>query len=317
MRIKEIPIPNSRLTEGSYHIFKILKTQNFGADDSWFIMQDPLGYKVLMPLHFYTRYGFEAGQDVMCRVDRINCNGRMFLEPMHPHYKEGECYDFDVLGKGTKTGITGETEHFVKVIDVLGYEWKVPVYSDKIIEESSAKIACKLERIKKGKLFLSIDSDKALAGGLINGEIYTFCITDEKINPDDGMKYFILEDQQGGKQLLKKKYYLHYGLKKGQQINCRVDKFTMEGFYFLEPENPWYTIGEVYDFKILEINKLIFSDGSEQHVLVLDDKHSEPVKVFISPGQLKNVLAKETIRCMVKGFRKSRAELEIILDAIL
>jgi hypothetical protein len=312
MRIRDVNVSNSRLTEGSYHIFKILKVQHFSDEESYFVLQDPLGYKVLMPAGFYSRYGFVAGQEVQCRVDRINCNGRMFLEPMHPCYKEGESYEFEVLGVGTQTGITGDDEHYITVKDILGCNWKVRVFSREAIDESTAKITCKLEKIKKGKLFLSLDQDKTPEGGLVNGKVYLFLILDEKINPSDGQKYFILEHETGGKQLLKKNYYLHYGLKKGQEIRCRVNKFTSEGFHFLEPENPWYKAGNEYEFRILEIHKLHFSDGTVQDVLLLDDPHSEPVKVFVNSDQTDQLAKKEKVMCRVTGFRKSRLELLII-----
>jgi hypothetical protein len=312
MRIRDIIVSNSRLTEGSYHIFKILKVQHFSDDDSWFVMQDPLGYKVLMPAGFYTKYGFKPGQDVKCRVDRINCNGRMFLEPMHPFYTEGQSYDFDLVETGIHSGITGENEHYIMVKDILGYTWNVRVFSSETIDNQTEKATCKLEKIKKGKLFLSLNHDKVLAGGLENGKVYLFLIEDEKVHPADGQKYFILHHETGGRQLLKKKYYLHYGLKKGQEIRCKVDKFTSEGFYFLEPENPWYKAGGEYEFKILEIHKLHFSDGTIQDVLLLDDPHSEPVKVFVNSTDIIQLAEKETVICRVTGFRKSRPELLVI-----
>lgn len=311
MRIRNLTVSNSRLTEGNYYPFKILKTMELGSD-SFFVMKDPLGYKILMPAHFYHHYGFESGQTIECRVDKINCNGRMFLEPVHPHYREGQIYEFEVLNSGVLINILDEQEYFIRVKDVCGLTWTVKVHSAKNIEENSSKISCRLERIKKGKLFLSLESDKPTHSGLITGKTYSFTIVGERINPGDKLSYFVLKDENGNKHLLKKKYYIHYGLKRGMIIDCTVDKFTSEGFFFLEPENPWYKQGESYEFKILEIQKLHFSDGNVQDVLVVDDPYSEPVKLFIEPGQMEILKKKKTVLCKIDRIRKSRLELIII-----
>ncbi len=310
MRIRNLTVSNSRLTEGSYHIFQILKIISLGTDDTYFVMQDPLGYKVLMPAGYYTKYGFEAGRKIECRVDRINCNGRMFIEPMHPIYKEGEVYEFAIVGSGTRKNITGDDEHYIMVRDALQLEWMVRIFSDKQVHPAAQTIKCRLDRIKKGKLFLSPESDNPNVEGLETGKTYPFLIKEEKINPVDGLRYFILEDEVGRKHLLKKKYYIHYGLKPGQQVKCRVDKFTSEGFFFLEPQNPWYKTGEVYDFKTLEIHKLNFSDGTVEDVLVLDDPHGDDIKLFIN--NVESVKDKKQVTCRVTNIRKSRLELAII-----
>ncbi len=312
MRIRNLTVSNSRLAEGSYHFFHILKSIELGENDSWFVMQDPLGYKVLMPAGFYEKYGFQPGQKVKCRVDRINCSGRMFLEPMHPHYTEGEVYSFQPAGEGKQKSITGDEEFFFRVKDLLGYEWKVRVNSREQIPDMQQQVRCRLNRIKKGKLHLSLENDVSQTGTLETGKSYDFLISDEKINPDDGLKYFILTAPDRSRHVLKKKYYLHYGLKKGQQIRCRVDKFTGEGYYFLEPENPWYKEGKTYAFKPLEIHKLNFSDGTIEDVLVLDDPHGEPIKQFIDSGEVEKLQNRDIVNCRVLRIRKSRIELEVI-----
>jgi len=311
MRIRNLKVSNSRLTEGKYYPFRILKTMELG-NESFFVMQDPMGYKVLMPAHFYPHYGFEPGQTIECRVDKINCNGRMFLEPLHPQYKEGKEYLFDVESSGVRINILDEPEYFITIRDVFGLKWPVKVYSEKYLTENSDTVKCRLERIKKGKLFLSLASDKPAHAGLETGKSYNFTIVNERINPRDKLSYFVLLDENNNKHLLTKKYYTHYGLKKGMQIKCRVDKFTSEGFFFLEPENPWYKQGEKYEFKILEIQKLHFSDGSVQDVLVLEDPYSDDIKTFIEPEQTELLSNQKTVRCKVDRIRKSRLELEII-----
>lgn len=311
MRIRNLTVSNSRLTEGRHYPFRIVKSVNFGQD-AFFVMQDPLGYKVLMPRHFYTHYGFEDGQTIECRVDKINCNGRMFLEPVHPFYKEGEEYPFPIVDYGIRINILDEHETFVKVEDIFKQQWEVRLYKSADSIHESNTLNCILERIKKGRLFLTAANDTPRDGGLKIGETYNFIIVDERINRADNTACFVLKDKNGKKHILRKKYYAHYGLKKGMEIKCRVDKFTSEGFFFLEPENPWYKTGEIYEFKIREINKLHFSDGSIQDVLVVEDPYGEDVKIFIDSKKLEKLSGEEKVKCRLNRVRKSRLELEII-----
>jgi len=311
MEIKKVHIPNARLVEGRSYPFRILKIVSLGPGEDWFVMQDPNGYKILVPENFYRQYGFKPGQTLMCRVDKINCNGRMFLEPEHPHYKEGETYDFELISKGRRKNIINQDERYFIVRDVFSNEWKVRTYDRMLWEDPPFRIPCKVRRIKKGKQFLIIAGEEVRHPDLKPGQIYPFTIVDETINPDDGHSYYILEDVTGSKHLLRKKYYMHYGFRKGQRIDCRVDKFASEGFYLLEPMHPCYETGNIYRFPVERVEELVFTDGFTQKVLVLTDCFGEEVKVFSDDKVAAYLLNKGSVEARVSRIRKSRLELEI------
>ncbi len=311
MHIRKINIPNARLTEGCWYRFRILKVVSLGQDDDWFVMQDPNGYKILVPQRFYDDYGFKAGETISCRVDKINCNGRMFLEPEHPHYKEGETYDFELESKGRRKNIIHQDERFFMVRDVFRNTWKVRTYDTALWDHPPAHIPCKVKRIKKGRLFLVVAGEEVKHPDLEPGKSYTFTIADDMHNPDDGQRYYILEDASGSKHLLRKKYYHHYGLRKGQEITCRVDKFASEGYYLLEPEHPCYQPGKTYTFPVDRVEELVFTDGFAQKVLVLRDCFGEEVKVFVDEETAAYYHDKDQARASVQRIRKSRLEVAL------
>ncbi len=311
MLIKNVKVNNSRLVEGKYYPFQILKTIHLEPENPLYVLTDPLGYKVLMPKKYYLHYGFKEGQLIQCRVDKINCNGRMFLEPLHPHYSEGNYYDFPIIEKGVQKNILNKDEQYLKVQDVFKQNWIVRFSSDELSTLKSITIKCKLDRIKKGKLFLSIATDVLVDSFLQIGNTYEFLVVGERKNVENQVTYWILEDKFGIHHPLVKKYYIHYGIQIGQKIKCTVDKFTSEGYFFLEPENPWYKTGENYHFKILELNKLIFSDGAIQDVLVLDDPYGEVIKIFVEAQTVNQLKNKTEVSCKVKRIRKSRFDLEL------
>jgi hypothetical protein len=75
-------------------ILKIVNRVKFHGNDSFFIVQDIFGDKHLLNASYYSAYDFEIGQEIICRVDKINCKGKVFFEPSHPIYIEGSDYDF-------------------------------------------------------------------------------------------------------------------------------------------------------------------------------------------------------------------------------
>ena len=141
---------NVHLVEGETYPFiihNILQLQD-GAD--YYVLTDINGLKHFMPSFYYLNYGFKIGEEISCKIDRINCTGRIFLEPANPFYKENEIYIFDLESYITQgTNIT----LFVKGINESGIE--VPV-SDLDINSlmTKKKVSCKVQNIKKGKLVL-------------------------------------------------------------------------------------------------------------------------------------------------------------------
>ncbi len=312
--MRSVHIPNSRLTEGKTYPFLILKFVSLEPGEEWMVMQEPRGYKILVPLKYYTTYGFEPGQTVLCRVDKINCNGRMFLEPRHPVYEEGKVYAFELVEKAFRTGITNQPEWYFLVRDVLGNEWKVITRHKQIWDNPPDSTNCLIKRIKKGRLFLVPEGEESVPSVLEMGKSYTFDVVDEKLNPDDGHYYFILKDTWGDKHLLKKRYYRGYSINIGSKINCRVEKFLSEGYFFLEPEHPCYKIGEAYGFRVNRFEELVFTDGFRQKVLVLSDCLGEEVKVHIDEKEVKNLGVCEQVEARVMGINKSRLEVELMAD---
>lgn len=158
MTVKTVKIPNGRLTEGEYYTFTIIKSISFGPEEEYYVMREPNGFKLLMPKKFYIRYGFRSGQQVLCRVDKVNCVGRIFLEPEHPYYEEGKQYNFDVIDVEQLVDVNQGMAQSIVVRDVLNYEWRVSAPDVLMVNKQSASISCLVKRIKKGRLFLELSS---------------------------------------------------------------------------------------------------------------------------------------------------------------
>jgi hypothetical protein len=158
MTVKAVKLPNLKLVQGESYSFTIHKSITLGQNEEYYVMREPFGYKLLMPKTYYVRYGFDIGQQVICRIDKINCIGRVFLEPRHPYYCEGEIYNFDVVRIEKTSEISQNNIYNVVVRDVLGYEWLVVSINEYLVDKQQVSINCLVQRIKKGRLYLMLTS---------------------------------------------------------------------------------------------------------------------------------------------------------------
>lgn len=148
---------NIIFTEGKWFPFRIHNLVQL-QDDSWyFVLQDGNGLKHFMPAEFYENYGLKPGDDISCKIDRINCTGRIFIEPKHPCYKEGECYYFDIIKDANS-----DIENVLMVRENLGNIIKIPVNGIKKVDINEEKsVRCIVKSISKGRLILEIHPEFA------------------------------------------------------------------------------------------------------------------------------------------------------------
>ena len=143
------------LSEGAYFPFRIHNLLQL-QDDAWyFVLQDVNGLKHFMPAEFYENYGFKPGDEIICKIDRINCTGRIFLEPRHPFYSEGETYLFETAANPDSMNVAA-----LIVKDCTGNSIEIVksrINKSEVMEEN--QVRCRVKSIKKGKLILEIAND--------------------------------------------------------------------------------------------------------------------------------------------------------------
>jgi hypothetical protein len=143
------------LSEGNWFPFRIHNYVQL-QDDAWyFVLQDINGMKHFMPAENYQNYGFRTGDEIICKIDRINCTGRIFLEPKHPYYNEGEIYSFDLVSFQKKG-----SEIIIIVREIAGKEIEVPLCGNKNLDiNGEKKVTCLVKSIIKGIPILEISPD--------------------------------------------------------------------------------------------------------------------------------------------------------------
>ncbi len=276
-----------------------------GTDEANFILLGPDKKKYLLPEQYYENYHLLVGQTITCTIDKVNCSGKIFLEPDHPYYKIGERYDFLVLRLAEQENFLGRTQLIAWVRDLHGLEWSCPIDKSEDIEPGYSYLACRVERIKKGELILSLPAMTSRFTSLKAGLIYSFKLLDIKTFENE--EFYVLKDTIGNFHRLPLMHYIQYGFKPGQALEAMVVKYKPNGECLIEPVHPFYKIGESYQFKYSGLQKTIDLFGRIEAVISVIDMFNQEIKVKPQTWQTQlDSYNPESITCLVQNFRKGR-----------
>jgi hypothetical protein len=286
--------------EGQYLNYTVLKHIELNKNEGFFMLKDEYGRKKLLPSEHYRKYNFKKDDTITCRVDHINCSGKVFLEPMHPHYEEGKFYTFTVHQSFISKNKLGEEIRIVELVDALEEIAVCRIADTSIRFKPGDEMKCKVERIKKAKLYLTYIGDRSLPLFQI-GDYYPFTIIERK-DLIDGRNYYILKDEEENSHLLNSEYYDHHDLKIDSKVECVIQKFSSNAYYVLEPRHPYYKIGESYEFKF----DRQFASPQEELIgsfeVVVKDVYDEEVR-FISDKEIEHT---DILHCKVTGIKKGK-----------
>ncbi|HAF28912.1 MAG TPA: hypothetical protein DCG75_07675 [Bacteroidales bacterium] len=301
-----------KFTEGEIHQFNITGfTEIPGTNESFYILENPFGGKHLLKAIHYKHYNLGVNQIINCTIDKINCSGKIYLEPENPIYKVGEIYSFDFIKIVDQINSVGEKEKAVLVKDQFGMEISCSLPAGFILKESK-QLKCKVLRIKKGVLFLSIPETDLKENSLEIGKKYCFKVAEIK-KLEKNINYYILKDEHESSYALKKDMYEHYEFKIGQGVECTVTKYNTDGHLKIEPVHPHYQIGKSYRFKYIRTEEEKNPLGNKEFVVLVKDIYGIETKVRSNLTELKTDFP-DYISCKVDGIRKGKAILSLVLN---
>ena len=135
-----------KLQEGEVHLFQVLKAVSIAGEGDFFQLRHPSGRRLLLSASRYNNHGIKPGSNIECKIDKVTCTGKVFLEPKHPVYSEGNTYPFDVIE------VTKDKKHsgmlLLRVKDLFCNEIEVLCKENILI--NSNRIDLKVEFIHKG-----------------------------------------------------------------------------------------------------------------------------------------------------------------------
>ena len=295
------------LKEGQVDTYKAISIKRIDeSEDEFFVLQHPNGGKFLLPYQPYKDYCIQVGASITCRIDKINCSGKIYVEPVHPIYKEEEEYLFKVISANQTSLPTGDFMDILVVDDCYGN--KIDVFVSNI-DPDIKTITCKVDYIRKGKLILSTQVRRNThTTNLIVGESYPFTII-AKIRHENSLNY-VLEAPDKSKHIIDSIYYKKYGLEVGKTYTGTISKLSKKGFYLIEPNHPFYEIGKMYSFEVAEIVSFVRDEDFKQicKVIVLDIFAEKSSIDWSMNEKLPSIGS--FISCTIIGFRRGKVLLE-------
>ena len=295
-----------KLQEGQNYLFKLEGLIELPDGRLYHRLSDPNDIKHLLPAEPYERYDLESKDEVICHVDKINCSGKIFLEPEHPFYKINKEYLFPVIGFEKIENSNGLEEAEIILKEKTGKIVRAPAAWFPEVKNVGDEIWCRIGRIKKGELMLTTVSDFDNTQYLKPGSQINLRIS-EILTLSGDLEFFVLKDDKGKKYFLRKKFYEEYELEKDQDIICRVMQQNEE--IFLEPKHPFYDLGKYYDFNILREDFIEDYPDKDVPVVVVSDVYNK--EYYIRKDQLKlSKMERDSLNCLVVDILKGRLVLQ-------
>lgn len=290
-----------KFEEGTWYQFKIDNIIHVPEKGEHFVLLHESGRKMLLNAQYYVKYNFSIGQYIDCRVDKVNCTGQVFLEPKHPHYKEGLTYTFQVI----RTNVMEDQTINIFVKDY--FENDIQLLTNHLLEnEVTGSINLKVDRVKKG---FPILSQPVYEKPILNISSESIKVMVKDIILINSVEFYTFTYEHQVVARLKVKHFKNYGFKVGAEILCYLRGHESNGLLIIEPENPWYKVGVSYPFKISSIEEYLDLNGDSIKSAVVIDIGGNKCGVILNNSF--NQMNNSSINCKVTGFRKGRPQLEI------
>lgn len=232
---------------GSIFTFTLKKELQLEADAIvYYVIEDLQQRRFLLPKLNYEHFGFKPGDTLHCSLERINCKGELFFEPVNPRYERGKSYRFKHRGAKLIRNYFGLQERVICVSDVFGQEQWVRFAAG--VELNEDNLWAEVVYIKKGKLFLIPRGHFKTGGTRLWGQ---FKVVSEFTTERFGHG-LLLEDTAGNSHVIPREPYTNYKLEPGSSFWGLISAFSSKGFVYIEPEHPYYKLDQTYAFTVLD-----------------------------------------------------------------
>ncbi len=297
----------NKLKEGEWYSLKIVKHIEF-EEEWYFVLETPFKTRITMLSEPYKSYSFKIGEEIQCKVDKVSCSGKIYLEPEHPFYKVDNTYSFEFMESKTIESLYGDTLDVLYFKDKLNNSIEIPSWKSFLAPEKYINL--KVLRIKKAQLiafpedspFITLYDDKQKLS-------LTFI---EKFKNQTGDIVYLVVDQLGGLNIIPAKYFSLIEIPQNFKLNAIAVKHPTNNFFYIEPEHPKYKKGNTYPFvvKDIKVNRNTLNDNNIPEIsLILKDDIFEEYKMvsFIeNPPKLG-----DTMLLITLGIRKGVLQLQM------
>jgi hypothetical protein len=135
-----------KLEEGFWYPFRVHKTVELQDGEVYFILSDVNGMKHFLETAPFAKYRIQAGTQLLCQVARINCTGRMYLEPQHPDIECGMSYLFSIISEDTEDEIQ-TLNIYLNTSEKIEFAISMHTYSKYLVQNAERVV---INKFRKG-----------------------------------------------------------------------------------------------------------------------------------------------------------------------
>ncbi|MCF8371963.1 MAG: hypothetical protein K9H64_10095 [Bacteroidales bacterium] len=295
------------LKQGDTYPFMIFNLIEISGIE-YFVLIDPHEKKHLLASSYYSHYGFEIGQEIMCTIDKINCTGKIYLEPTNPFYSVGDTYEFIITEEKTRINSLGEKERHLVVADLFGKPHQLWIPKNGTDYRTNESLELCVVQIRKGNLFLVLPSLCLHGAKYEVGKAYQFTIDGISTLIED-KEYYQLKDKFGQVHFLRAKFYTNYSFSPGKTFTGRIVQKPQTGSYYIEPDYPGYEIGKSYDFTFVKEDVYFHPSGQQEDIWVVHDQSGKNCYLFLT-HPISEDFKNKPIRAFVDNVYKGKLYLQ-------
>lgn len=271
-------------------------------DKEYYLVEDENKNRFMIPVMAEWQQIFQQYDNFICRVDKINCSGKIYLEPMHPHYQIGQSYPFRFTKLDKVKSDLEEVRYLLFFTDEFNNSITLLSLSKPNFAVNSI-VNARIAQIKKGTII--IEFRNVHIKNLWIGDTRKF----EYLGKQNSI--FIFKDEFGYKHSLKKDVYDHYGFEIGKVYEGTVLKYNKNYSFKIEPKNPFYELGKEYSFKFRKIKDEVDLLNNSIKVIEVEDIWGHEATIVQFSEDLLKSLPKEYIEAKINRISNGRLYLEI------
>ena len=142
------------LKQGDLQLFKVIRKIIIPNDNEFFVLEDLKGSKHLLPFKLYKNYNIKVNSEIECKVDKINCVGRIFIEPLHYYYKVNKSYKFEYIAEIETIRKNQNKYKYYKFKGKFNFTALLPISYKENIFINKTKYNFKIDSISKAIIYL-------------------------------------------------------------------------------------------------------------------------------------------------------------------
>jgi len=202
-------------------------------------------------------------QSISCFVDKINCSGHIYLIPISERKLVEKVLLFKLIKQEPVFDSLNQKKFHYYLIHNDELKANYLCYN----KIQANELNCKIAGFKKSKPIIEPQEFPAIYkyNTIINVKIK------EIKNVDTLGDCYIVEDKEGRIHPISVEKFAHYQLQIDSEIKCQILGADKKHNLKLEPLNPKYEIGKVYQFKTLKLKDTSDDAGNRFKVLILQD----------------------------------------------